>query len=262
LGILYLVPAIFIGVFSYFAWHGGLSFNMRYFLPALPFTSIITAYAWRELTHDLSRNWLRISIFAGFLTYAGYFYFSLSKILTVQEEEPIYLTFPLILALALLLLLIAQSASRKSAPMFLRGASNAVLVSAFVWSGMVAFYYDFAQDYAVRYSYSNFYQKASKLISTNSILFSDFPYPYFGLFEKDRVRIAIPAYDNFGDFRALIDFHLDADRPVYLAFDEETFQRIEKDGHLNSLTVIPLLEDHFFDTLVQVGKIPESVAME
>ena len=55
--LLLLLPACFIGVYSYFAWHGGLCLNLRYLVPTLPFAAILTAYAWKELTHTLNRSW-------------------------------------------------------------------------------------------------------------------------------------------------------------------------------------------------------------
>ena len=43
IAMLFQVPAGYIGFYSYFAWHGGISLNLRYFVPVLPFTSILTA---------------------------------------------------------------------------------------------------------------------------------------------------------------------------------------------------------------------------
>lgn len=260
LGCLYLVPVIFVGVYSYFAWHGGLCFNLRYFLPILPFTSIITALAWRELAHGLSRNWRYILMFSGFLAYGSYCL--TTRHMNLQKEEAIYLTLPIILATLLLFFqfLLAMKKS-DNAHMALRGTTGTILVITLVWSGLVALHYDFARSYALRANYSNISQKASVVVSSDSILFTDSLDAFFGLGESNRVRLAMPAYDNFESFRQLVDFHIGGDHPVYLSFNSEMFQRIEKARLLDSLTVVPLLE-HQFGTLVQVVKPVETLALD
>lgn len=260
LSCLYLVPVIIVGVYSYFAWHGGLCFNLRYFLPILPFTSIIVALAWRELAHGLSRNWRCILMFSGFLAYGCYCL--ISTHMNIQKEEAIYLTLPIILATLLLFFLILFAMSEPdNAHMALRGATSTILVITLVWSGLVALHYDFARSYALRASYSNISQKASVVVSSDSILFTDSLDAFFGLGESDRVRLAMPSYDNFESFRQLVDFHIGGGRPVYLSFNSQMIQSIEKAGLLDSLTVVPLLE-HQFGTLVQVVKPVETLALD
>jgi len=93
-------------------------------------------------------------------------------------------------------------------------------------------------------------------VSPDSILFADFPDPLLGLFEKDRLRLAVPSYDNFEDFRPLIDFHLEEGRPVYASFSPETWQRVQEGGLLKSLDVLPLME-HQYGELAQIVRSPE-----
>ena len=49
LSLLLLVPATFIAVCGYFAWPGGHALNLCYFLPTIPFMSILACYVWREI---------------------------------------------------------------------------------------------------------------------------------------------------------------------------------------------------------------------
>src|SRR5262249_21764119 len=49
--------ATYVAVFSYFRWHGGLSFNLRYFLPALPFVAILAAEGLRRVASRCAPSW-------------------------------------------------------------------------------------------------------------------------------------------------------------------------------------------------------------
>ena len=73
LGPLFLVPSTFIGIYSFFAWHGGQGFNMRYFLPALPFTAILTAVAWNTLSQCQRNPHGYLYLLFGVPTVAVYF---------------------------------------------------------------------------------------------------------------------------------------------------------------------------------------------
>ncbi len=54
LSLLLLVPATFIAVCGYFAWPGGHALNLCYFLPTIPFMSILACYVWREIAEKVS----------------------------------------------------------------------------------------------------------------------------------------------------------------------------------------------------------------
>jgi len=253
-GCLYLVPFIYIGTFSFFAWHGGLSFNMRYFLPILPFTSILTAYALKGLTRKLNKNWIKSSIVAGFIIYIvfiSFLLFSIKGHLDIQKQEAFYLTLPIFLSLSLFFMTIIYLAMGKKAGNVASGITTILLVTSLVWSGLVAFCYDFPRVFAIRSTFAKVSQEAFPIVSPDSILFADFPDPLLGLFEKDRLRLAVPSYDNFKDFRPLIDFHLDAGRSVYASFSPETWQRVRAIGLLKSLDVLPVLK-HQYGELAQI----------
>ncbi len=258
LGCLYLVLLIYIGTFSFFAWHGGLSFNMRYFLPILPFTSILTAYAWKELTCKLNRDWIKSSTIGGFIIYIvflSFLLFSIKYHLEIQKQEGFYLTLPLLLALSLFFMTTIYLAMGKKGGNVARGITTILLVTSLVWSGLVAFCYDFPRVFAIRSTFAKVSQEVFPVVAPDSILFADFPDPLLGLFEKDRLRLAVPSYDNFKDFRPLIDFHLDAGRSVYASFSPETWQLLHARGLLKSLEVLPILK-HRYGQLAQIIKSP------
>lgn len=50
---LLLPAAVYVPVFSYFAWHGGLAYNMRYLTPILPFVAILAAQTFMEMLREL-----------------------------------------------------------------------------------------------------------------------------------------------------------------------------------------------------------------
>lgn len=63
LAICFLIPAAWFAPFAYFTWYGGMASNMRYFLPALPFLSILAAFSWKEiLAQQTDVRSLRIAI--------------------------------------------------------------------------------------------------------------------------------------------------------------------------------------------------------
>jgi hypothetical protein len=54
--ILLMPAAVYIPIFSYFAWHGGLAYNMRYLTPILPFVAILAAQTFMGLLRELSER--------------------------------------------------------------------------------------------------------------------------------------------------------------------------------------------------------------
>ena len=113
LSMLFVATSVYFAVaYGYFAWTGGMSLNLRYFVPILPFTSILAAFAWREITDGLSDSQRRNSIVAGAL--AGGLYLALILLgpllvwepWTLGQQEAIFLSLPLgIAAMALALVL-------------------------------------------------------------------------------------------------------------------------------------------------------------
>ena len=253
LAVLFLAPAAFIGMYSFFAWHGGLSLNLRYFTPTLPFLAILGAMGWRELTQGLTQSWRRS---AGVLAALSLVFWGvlIHRSWDVAALEPVMLTLPLVLAAALAIGLIAAALIADTR---IRAASRGIAVlfvtAAMAWSAIVALTYDYPVAAVKRHLMLEIANETAPLVESDSILLTHFTTPYFGLFEHGRVRLAIPPQDDFRDFRALIDFHLDAGRAVYVAFDEENWLRARDGGHLDALTVTPL-QENAFGTLTEIRR--------
>ena len=156
------------------------------------------------------------------------------------------LTTPLVLA-AVLAVGLAAATLIPDAKFRAAGQKIAVqaVAVAMAWSAVVAFSYDYPVAAVKRHLMAAAAEEAAPLVERDSILFTHFTTPYFALFEHGRVRLAVPPQDDFRDFRALIDFHLDAGRAVYVSFDEENWRRAGDGGHLDSLSVTPLREQSF-----------------
>ncbi|MDL1983385.1 MAG: hypothetical protein LWX54_04220 [Deltaproteobacteria bacterium] len=168
LTILFLVPVAFIGFYAYRnGWHGGLCMNLRYFIPILPFTSMLSAYAWRELSANINLNWGRLCLITVFV-FTILFLTTQTKI---DAQEFPFLTLPLLLALLLTILLLVRENFAKLNRYIFPRATVAIFFAAIVWSSLVAFLYDYPRARYLRsYSFS-VANDTAKVVSQNSIFF-------------------------------------------------------------------------------------------
>lgn len=244
LGLLLLVPAAFVAIYGYFAWHGGQTLNLRYFVPLLPFTSILACYVWRQTARQLGPSpWgIRIGMIIASALLAAVVVVAPFNDLSIEELEPILLTFPLLIGGGLLLLLLAHSVSPEKWRFALANASIAGFIVTFMWAGTVAFTYDFPRAWAIRSIRHTLSNEIAALVSPDSIAFVWYATPLSGLYELDRVRLAQTTWDDFEGFRPLLEFHLEAGRPIYGWFQTELWDEMERSGHLAGLQAIPLHE--------------------
>lgn len=256
LGLLFIIPFVYVGVYSYFAWHGGRAFNMRYFLPMTPFLAVLTAYAWRRVPNDLSDPWIRVCKVAvfGVLTIHLLDTFPPWESMAVQEQ--IFLSGPLLIAAILLVLFVCSHLSRGSARQALQRATTVAMIVALLWSGMVAITYDYPRDYVIRMNRSKLSNEVARVIKPDSILFESDSSVFFGLIDMERIRFAEPKLDDFEDFARLLRFHLDSGRPVYLWLDREMKDGLRKHHLLDQLDYVPIFE-RTVGTLVQVTGGPD-----
>ena len=240
LTMLFLIPVFFISFYSYSnAWHGGLCLNLRYFVPILPFTSILSAYAWRKLTGNLNWQWGRLPLLLILLT--SLLFLLLSRTLLYIDQQEFYcLTFPLLLASLLIILLLAYEKFTKLNWHLVSRTTLIILLISMTWSGLMTFFYDYRRDRRQRQFNLDVSRSAAKVVSNNSILFTSQVDPFFGLVERRRVRIANPLKDNFHDFTALIAFHLQQGHFVYAAFHPMEWRIIHRAGLLDCYKIVQL----------------------
>ena len=121
-------------------------------------------------------------------------------------------------------------------------ASLAGLVVAFLWAGTIAFTYDYPRAWAVRAVRHQLSNEIARLVQPDSIAFVWYATALSGLYELDRVRLAQATWDGFEGFRPLLEFHLEAGRPVYGWFPVEQWEDMDENGRLAGLRTIPLHE--------------------
>ena len=167
---LLMVPATYVTIYGYFAWHGGLGLNLRYFLPILPFTSILAAYAWGMLTRDLHPLVRRALPIFGCALAAVSVLLVLSPDLDVEASEPYLLTLPLGLGGLVLLSAALAQATRPKHARIGRTVFALSMVAAMVWAGLVAFAYDLPKSFQRRYFRDQFTQTITPHIAPDSIV--------------------------------------------------------------------------------------------
>ena len=254
LTILFLVPVAFIGFYAYHnGWHGGLCMNLRYFIPILPFTSMLSVYAWREMsgTDTINLNWRKMCSLTPFLfvilflTTLNLFlilFFTTSTRVGAQEFP--FLTLPLLLALLLTILLLARENFANLSRYIFPRVTLSIFFATIVWSSLVAFLYDCPRGRHLRQYHFNIANSAAQVVSKNSILFTYGHDEFSGLIERGQIRIAIPSTDNFHDFPTLIKYHLQNGHSVYGAFSSLQWEDIKKRGLIDSFEVVPIEFDH------------------
>jgi hypothetical protein len=255
LAILLLMPVAAAGYLAYLHDHGGLALNLRYFLPILPFTSILSAYAIR----DLHRNWgTRVSAVTWAVvvisTAVAFFLLTMEFPASLMDLEFPLLGLPLLIAGFLLVLLIAGELIKVEGVRLLQTAAWVLLIVAMTWSGLVAFVYDYPLHRKQRVTNYQIGEKVLPLIPEDSMFFTA-PYidPFLRLIEKDKVRIGLPGQDRFKDFPNLVEFHLNAGRRVFAVFPITFWEQL-KAGPLKSYALSPVL---FFPGSF-MGEISES----
>jgi hypothetical protein len=216
IALLFLVPLTYVAVYGYFAWHGGLGLNLRYFLPILPFTSILTAYALHDVMEDLPPDWRRSLRWVGLVLIAVYAVALFPKQLEISQQETIYLSFPLLLAGTLLVLALLHATGLYPNAQAVRKLAALGLCVTIVWSGLAAFAYDLPRSYGRRFARDQFTQAVTPHIEPDSIVFSAPNGLFYGQFDRADVHIATPHRDDFHDFEPLLRFHLEAGQPVYV----------------------------------------------
>ena len=235
IALLSLVPAAFVATYASFSWHGGQCLNLRYFVPILPFTSILVALAIRSLFRDAGDGARTRAWIYAWLTAALYWGLTRWGSGSPAHAKLVYLTFPLWLSLVTLVLALGELLRARAMPRWWREGLRAAAVAGLVWAGLVAFLYDYVGAAGMRHYTADLGRRASEVVADDSILFVLYPDPFFGLIESDRVRLAIPLNDDFHDFRALLAFQLAEQRPAYAVFPKWMWRSMQGAGHLDGL---------------------------
>jgi hypothetical protein len=237
---LFLAIGGFVAFYAYFAWHGGFSLNMRYFLTFLPFASVLGAYGWKCLAANVAPPWRLAAAVAGFSSVVAWL------ALLLQDSglgiEPQLLNLPLVLAGLLLATLLAGAIPSGKVRKIAAGAGLTVTAMGFAWATAAALLYDLPRSRNIRADSQQIAAAIAPLLEPDSILFSRYASTVSNLIGADRIRLAFPRNDDFADFRRLVALHLDKGNPVYLAFNDEYLTVIAERKLLEGLELKPVYE--------------------
>lgn len=194
--ILLSAVAVYVGFYSARPWHGGLSFNLRYFLPLLPFAAILTAWAIdivlkRSGPGDQTARTIRLSILVGL----GVFAAGMLTFRSIPQTAWFLSTVPLVIAGATLVLVIVFL-TRPSV-----NGSRALLgtiVIGLTWATAIAFSYDLIRTFDTRHENSAMSAVLATGLEDSSLLLTSWPDGSFGVKElRSGVVVAIPREDEF-----------------------------------------------------------------
>jgi len=240
LAMLFLLPLACAALFGHITFHGGLCLNLRYFYPALPFFAILSAYAIRQLKRDEGWEPHFAPLAAGALLTAGVFLLCNKELSATSNQQEWVLLLPLVLAGSLLLALSGAYMARGEWHRRAIRVVGVLLTGCLVWSFMVAFFYDYDRHRDHRIANYRLGRLIARVVKPNSIFFTS-PYvdPFMALLHTRGVRIAIPDKDEFKDFPALLDFHLQRGRLAYAVFPMEKWREL-KAGPLAHYQIRPI----------------------
>lgn len=222
------------GMMALVRFHGGLSLNQRYLLPLLPFVSLLGAWTLDGLALAGVRR-PKPALIGGLavLTSSALWLLVERVVPRADQQGFVLMRWPLILAaviaLGTLTVLIPEGrswpprATRRAAALILGPA----LVVAVSWAFAMSFLYDLPRHRLQRISNLEVARVVKPLVPPGSAFFSA-PYldPFYALIEVPQVRVLFPSRDKFRDFPAIVDFHLQAGRPVYGVFRLSEWRRL------------------------------------
>ena len=237
---LFLVIGAFIVIYSRHLWHGGLSLNMRYFLPFLPLAAILGADGWQALSAGRPAPWRRAAIVLGLATVVIWIPLILND--TTRALEPVLLNTPLAIAAALAALLVLRAIPAERMRPAISVGGLALSAAGLAWAFSISFVYDLPRSTGSRALGYQVGTDIRQLIEPDSILFSRYANRVSLLIDDD-VRLAFPRNDEFTDFRRLLDIHMAQGRPVYLAFNDEYWVQVAAENLLDGLETEDLYEN-------------------
>ena len=196
--------AAYVVVFSAFRWHGGLSVNLRYFVPILPLVAVLAADGLVQLVRLASGSLHALRVADVTLLACVAVIIEASVLLhlptaPLATREIFYLDLPLVLA-ALLAGASAAVWRLKRGSVRKRVASFAFVlaVAGLAWAGITAFGYDAVAVAKVRGRGREVAAQARKHVAPRSLVFVEVADPAALLLEDGTV-IATAPNDDFAD---------------------------------------------------------------
>ncbi|HEX6221378.1 MAG TPA: hypothetical protein VF115_09805 [Acidimicrobiia bacterium] len=253
--LLLVIPIVtYIGFYAPRAWHGGLSFNLRYFLPLLPFAAILTAWGLRIVVEGarIDSEFARVARFIALGTLA---LFAAGRIVfsSIQGSAWLFSIPPMIIAAATAVAVVFLI-SRPSEQVARLALVFAVI--GLTWAGAVAYGYDAAATLNIRNSHAETSSAIAELIGGDSLLIADWPDNVYGVKDHlDNVFVALPSNDDYATFDDVLT-HFAATRTVYGAMTPASWDQLP--GQADAWIEIGAVGDY---SVRRLGETPGSLSV-
>jgi len=240
LALCWLFPAVWFIPFAYLSWFGGMASNMRYFLPTLPFLSILAALAWREIRAQApaSKSWGiagAVAVLAtGWITY---------RVWPANSEAIVFashLAIPDVLFLAAAVTALFWTLAPGMRPYLCR-TSIMLFLSGTIWAGYTSLVFDPAVAQIRRHVNEADTQTYSQ-IEPDALVIAAVPEKFLFQLQRKTATLAVYAGRRIPVDIALIDRTLAQGRPVYIDQPEiaEAITAASPDGKYD---VVPITND-------------------
>lgn len=228
-----LVPLAFIGFYGSLAWDGGFAFTMRYFVPVLPFLSMIVArilarllYVWKLDGKKI--QWLRPLALGGVIALAAVIWADQAA-LAMREWMLLYL--PLTMWLAVPVMGAVAFYDKAAQPV--RQCALAVVAFAIFWGGSVALWIQYPRDNLYKTALLNISRHFEREVEADA-LFIGKPLHVTSFFEQEDRQFRLASfYQNWeiseDEVRGLIDHFTQKDVAVYVTDDLAAFPVLRDD---------------------------------
>jgi len=222
------VPLTYMVIFGGMAWHGGLSYDTRYLIPALPFIAILISYIFFDIVGETSRNNYLISIIVAIII--AYFLWSNFY----EESEFVFYDFPLYLAAILAISAALTFATKKLKHIFM-----AMIFVCLLWGGGVSIFYDYKKLDNIRQANLDSADIISDNIEDNSILLvCNFMQRVFLVkADKKDLIVSCPIVYDYDGAKRLLSYAVEKKKNIYTYLETEEHN---------------ILKDRFFDYIEDV----------
>jgi hypothetical protein len=231
-------PAVYVAAYSYLEWHGGACLSMRYLLPILPFTSILTARLFEDLA--AGRWGLPLGSAAAGGAIAAAALVGLGGSLPLEEQDPLLLVVPLVLAVALAVVFALASRPAPSGRRFRRSAV-VLFVAALAWGGAATFLYDAPRDAGVRTEQRTIAGFFGRYVADDSLLIHQRITAFAGLHvARENMHLADASQGDYESSAAVARHYLAAGKRVYFNVMYADYEA-HLEGKLEGLALVPLV---------------------
>jgi len=253
LALLLALPTCTILFYARASWHGGMAFNLRYFTLILPFLALLCAHVLRHIAGEDLRFQSRLAGFGVVLGSMGLLALRPWR-QGVGSAETLLLDGSLLLATAIVFAALLWAAR----PTLPRARACTALASVGVaWAAVVGLSYDTVRSQMVRSMNYQLGTLVADHVVDDSLLFVQYPDPFAAVLDhREKVRIAVPANDQFRGMAKLANFHLAQGRPVYAIFRGSVWAQLASVPALRQYQVSEIARLHTYSLRRVMARAP------